>query len=64
MNNSEIKKFRLGELFCGPGGLALAAVTAKISNPEYKIVHQWANDYDMRYVIPIVEIYARIMKKV
>ena len=47
MNNSEIKKFRLGELFCGPGGLALAAVTAKISNPEYKIVHQWANDYDM-----------------
>lgn len=47
MNNSEIKKFRLGELFCGPGGLALAAVTAKISNPEYKIIHQWANDYDM-----------------
>ena len=47
MSNSEIKKFRLGELFCGPGGLALAAVTAKIGNPEYKIIHQWANDYDM-----------------
>lgn len=44
---SEVKEFRLGELFCGPGGLALGALTAKISNPEYKIVHQWANDYDL-----------------
>lgn len=43
---SKIKKFRLGELFCGPGGLALGAMTAKIDDPEYKIVHQWANDYD------------------
>lgn len=38
--------FRLGELFCGPGGLALGATTAKIDNPNYKIVHAWANDYD------------------
>lgn len=38
--------FRLGELFCGPGGLAIGATTASIENPEYKIVHQWANDYD------------------
>lgn len=38
------KKFRLGELFCGPGGLAWAALTAQ--NKEYKIEHQWANDYD------------------
>ena len=38
--------FRLGELFCGPGGLALGASNAKIENPEYRIVHQWANDYD------------------
>lgn len=44
---SEVKEFRLGELFCGPGGLAYAAITAHISNPEYKIVHKWANDYDM-----------------
>ncbi len=44
---SEVKEFRLGELFCGPGGLALGALAAKISNPEYKIVHQWANDYDL-----------------
>lgn len=38
--------FRLGELFCGPGGLALGAITATIDNPDYKIIHQWANDYD------------------
>lgn len=38
--------FRLGELFCGPGGIARGAITAKINNPEYRIVHQWANDYD------------------
>lgn len=39
--------YRLGELFCGPGGLACGALRAKIENPKYKIVHQWANDYDM-----------------
>ncbi len=39
-------KFKLGELFCGPGGLALGALNAKIENQEYSIVHQWANDYD------------------
>lgn len=44
---SEVKEFRLGELFCGPGGLAYAAITAEISDPEYKIVHKWANDYDL-----------------
>ena len=38
--------FRLGELFCGPGGIAYGAVNARIENQEYKIVHQWANDYD------------------
>lgn len=43
---SDVKEFRLGELFCGPGGLALGAITARINNPEYKIVHKWANDYD------------------
>lgn len=41
-----MKEFRLGELFCGPGGLAYGAVSAKISNSNYKIVHQWATDYD------------------
>lgn len=39
-------EFRLGELFCGPGGLAFGATHASIESPEYKIVHQWANDYD------------------
>ena len=44
---SEIKKFNLGELFCGPGGLALGATTATIDDPDYGIVHKWANDYDL-----------------
>lgn len=38
--------FRLGELFCGPGGIAWGAIHADIGSDEYKIVHQWANDYD------------------
>ena len=38
--------FRLGELFCGPGGLAYGATTAKIDLPNYRIEHAWANDYD------------------
>ena len=38
--------FRLGELFCGPGGLAWGAMNADIGDPAYKIVHAWANDYD------------------
>ena len=38
--------FKLGELFCGPGGIAWGAMNADIGNDNYKIVHQWANDYD------------------
>jgi|GEM_PF-3047902 len=38
--------FKLGELFCGPGGIGYAAITTKIANPDYKILHAWANDYD------------------
>lgn len=38
--------FRLGELFCGPGGLAWGAMNADIGYPNFKIVHAWANDYD------------------
>ena len=44
---SENTIFKLGELFCGPGGLALGAINAAISNPDYKIIHKWANDYDL-----------------
>lgn len=39
-------EFKLGELFCGPGGLAIGATRASISDPDWKIVHQWATDYD------------------
>jgi DNA (cytosine-5)-methyltransferase 1 len=38
--------YRLGELFCGPGGIAWGAVNADIGNPDFRIIHQWANDYD------------------
>jgi DNA (cytosine-5)-methyltransferase 1 len=39
-------KFRLGEFFCGPGGIGYAAVTAKSKDRRYTIAHAWANDYD------------------
>ena len=38
--------FRLGELFCGPGGLAWGATHADIGMNDFKIIHEWANDYD------------------
>ena len=38
--------FRLGELFCGPGGIACGAKLADIGRDDFKIVHAWANDYD------------------
>lgn len=39
--------FRLGELFCGPGGLAVGASLAHIEEqPEWRIEHEWANDFD------------------
>lgn len=38
--------YRLGELFCGPGGLAWGAMNANIGRQDFGIVHQWANDYD------------------
>ena len=41
-------KFRLGELFCGPGGLACGALntTVGVGDNAFSIVHVWANDYD------------------
>lgn len=36
--------FRMGELFSGPGGLAVGASMA--GGPGSRIVHQWATDYD------------------
>lgn len=38
--------FRLGELFSGPGGIGAGALSARISDPRFRIVHQWANDFD------------------
>lgn len=36
--------YRLGELFCGPGGIGLGAKLAKVKN--FEIVHEWATDFD------------------
>lgn len=38
--------FKLAELFCGPGGLALGAVSAKVRHKdiEYSVKPVWAND--------------------
>ena len=41
-----IMLFRLGELFSGPGGLAVGAMQADIGDPQWGIVHQWATDFD------------------
>ncbi len=41
--------FKLGEMFCGPGGLAFGALKASIKSAdgeEFKIQHRWANDID------------------
>ncbi len=38
--------FRLGELFCGPGGIAFGAISARIEDEKSRIIHQWASDYD------------------
>ena len=39
--------FKKGELFCGPGGLALGAKVASFveNGEEYGVQHVWANDY-------------------
>jgi len=41
-------KFRFGELFGGPGGLAFGAKSAKVIADEkaFSISHAWATDYD------------------
>ena len=47
--------YRMGEFFCGPGGLACGALNACIENPNFKIVHAWANDYDQQTCNTYVE---------
>lgn len=41
-------RFRLGELFCGPGGLALGAASARASRNGivHKLEPAWGNDFD------------------
>lgn len=42
-------EFRLGELFCGPGGIGLAASQAKLRTTDdrvFEITHAWATDFD------------------
>lgn len=41
-----ITQFRLGELFCGPGGIACGAHRAQSDDGKYGIVHAWSSDYD------------------
>lgn len=38
--------FKLGELFCGPGGIAYGALHAQSDDGKLKITHAWANDFD------------------
>ena len=48
MKKLKTKHYKYGELFAGPGGLALGAMLAEVSNGKevYKIEHAWASDYD------------------
>jgi DNA (cytosine-5)-methyltransferase 1 len=44
-----VKKLKVGELFCGPGGLGWAIKDTKIkvlNGCSYSFVHVWATDYD------------------
>lgn len=38
--------YKMGELFCGPGGIAMGAQMADIGDPQWGISHAWANDFD------------------
>ena len=42
--SKKLLEFRLGELFCGPGGLGLGAALAK--STDARISHVWATDID------------------
>lgn len=47
--NKKTNTFRLAELFCGPGGLALGAILSKIYNGNglsFDVHSVWANDID------------------
>lgn len=48
VSNMKKNEYVMGELFCGPGGIALGAFSATINSGgnEYKISHGFAVDYD------------------
>ena len=43
-------EFKLGEFFCGPGGIALGAIhsgkSTHLNGKEFSIKPLWASDYD------------------
>lgn len=43
-----MKTFKLGEMFCGPGGIAIGASRSSIvsGGESFRIEHEWAIDYD------------------
>ena len=40
------RAYKLGELYCGPGGLACGALRSISDDGSLSIEHAWANDYD------------------
>ena len=55
--------FKLGELFCGPGGLAWGATHADIGNPNFKITTHGLMTM-MRILVRLtVAIYAQAHQK-
>ena len=42
-----ITSFKMGELFCGPGGIACGALRAQSLDGRFVVEHAWANDYDV-----------------
>ena len=42
----EVTEFKLGELYCGPGGLAYGILNSTSADGRYRVKHVWANDYD------------------
>ena len=46
MKTHKEKVFKLGELFCGPGGLACGALRSMSNDGKLSVKHEWANDYD------------------
>lgn len=45
--NSSLETISIGEMYCGPGGIGLAAKIASITHKgvKYKFSHRWATDY-------------------